>query len=454
LLHLFRLHGDNLAFDIESQALHVLDDCAYALLEAWPQNGQPDDAQLNALRHRFGDAVTDCQAEILQLIAEGQLFAESEPVSLSQLYPDEQRIKSLCLHLCHDCNLRCRYCFAGTGDFGTGQRSMLSLETGRQAVDFLIEASGGRHNLDIDFFGGEPLLNWPVVVGLTEYIEKRAVESGKAIRLTLTTNATLLDAGKTEFINAHFKNCVLSIDGRPHVHDRMRPDAGGRGTYARVVRHIRSFVAARGDREYYLRATFTRHNLDFAADVLHLAELGDAVSVEPVVAPAGCGYEIRAEDVPAIEQAYEDLALALAERARQGHPIHFFHFSIDLDGGPCAYKRLKGCGVGLEYCAVTPDGEIYPCHQFVGQKAFCMGSVKAQPVRLDEAVQAQFRRLLTLDKQACQTCWSRYFCGGGCAANAWQASGSVNGLYDIGCRLQKKRLACALWLKSRAAIAE
>ncbi|NLO35425.1 MAG: thioether cross-link-forming SCIFF peptide maturase [Clostridiaceae bacterium] len=451
MIHLFQFQGDFLAYDSESQALHLLDEIAWSVLAAYQENGghRPDAAGLDRLARRHGPEAAECAAEIDQLIQDGDLFAPPEQATLAQLYPDGARIKSMCLHLCHDCNMRCTYCFAGTGDFGTGHRTMLDESTGRKAIEFLLEASGDRHNLDIDFFGGEPLLNWPVVVALTRYCEQRSRETGKSLRLTITTNATLLDDEKIAFINEHFKNCVLSIDGRPEVHDRMRPDAGGHGTYDRVARHIRSFVAARGDREYYLRATFTRHNLDFDQDVLHLAGLGSQVSVEPVVAPAGSGYEIRPEDLPAIEAAYERLAAAMLDAEERGEGFNFFHYMIDLSEGPCFFKRLKGCGVGTEYCAVTPEGDIYPCHQFVGIESFKMGSVHEQPVRLDPAVQAQFAHLLVPDKPACNDCWARYFCSGGCAANAWFATGRVDGLYETGCRMERKRLEGALWLEAR-----
>jgi len=456
LLHLFKLNGDLLAFDSESGVLHLLDEIAYAVLEAWVENGgrKPSGKVLATLADQWGSPAAECSVEIEEAAASGLMFAENAPVDISQLYPDQPRIKSMCLHLCHDCNLRCKYCFAGTGDFGTGKRSMLDVETGRKAVDFLIEASGPRRNLDIDFFGGEPLLNWPVVVALTDYCEKKAAETGKDIRLTITTNAVLLDDEKTEFINRHFKNCVLSIDGRPEVHDRMRPDAGRHGSYDRVAAHIRSFVAARGDREYYLRGTYTHNNLDFSEDVLHLATLGSQVSIEPVVSPDGSGYEIRPEDVNVLEAEYEKLALKMDQLNQAGEGFNFFHFMIDLSGGPCALKRLKGCGVGTEYCAVTPDGDIYPCHQFVGESQFRMGSVLREdgdqlPVGLDHQVQDQFKNLLVPDKPACRSCWARYFCSGGCAANAWHASGQVDGIYETGCALQKKRLECALWLQTR-----
>ena len=452
MVHSFSFGQDRLAFDSESGALHLLDEVSADVLQAFiDADGQAPDADaLAALASRHGQpAVRECADEISQLIQAGELFAPAMPVTREQLYPDNPRIKSMCLHICHDCNLRCKYCFAGTGDFGTGHRSMLDEETGRKAIDFLIAASGPRRNLDLDFFGGEPLMNWPVVVALTHYAEEAGPKAGKNIRLTITTNAVLLDDEKTAFINQHMKNCVLSIDGRPEVHDRMRPDAGGKGSYDRVMKPIRRFVHERGDREYYVRGTYTRHNLDFSNDVLHFADLGlDQISVEPVVAADGSGYEIRKEDVPVILAEYERLARAYVERREAGNPFNFFHFMIDTDGGPCAYKRLKGCGVGTEYCAVTPEGDIYPCHQFVGQTEFRMGSVLDSPVTLDTALSAEFGELMVPNKPACQTCWSRYFCSGGCAANAHAATGSVSGLYEIGCDLQKKRLECALWIKA------
>ncbi len=454
MVHLFTFAEDHLAFDSETGALHLLDEVSYAVMAEFVKtDGQKlADEVINRLSAQFGEqAVSETRAEIIGLIEAGTLFAPAQEVSLEQLYPQKPLIKSMCLHISHDCNLRCRYCFAGTGDFGTGKRMMLTEETGRKAIDWLIEVSGPRHNLDIDFFGGEPLINWQVVIALTHYAEEAGSRAGKNIRLTITTNALTLDAEKTAFINEHMKNCVLSIDGRPEVHDRMRPDAGGKGSYERVMSSIRKFVAERGNKEYYARGTFTRHNLDFADDVMHLAEQGiDQISLEPVVASDGCGYELRREDVPAILAEYERLALKLAKSREQGRAFNFFHFMIDTEHGPCAYKRLKGCGVGSEYCAVTPDGDIYPCHQFVGQEEFCLGNVHSEPVELEPNISAAFAELIVPNKPECQKCWSRYFCSGGCAANAYAATGNINGLHEISCELQKKRLECALWLKVRA----
>lgn len=454
MVHLFNMLGDLLAFDSESGALHRLDETAGRVLRLYLDGDgkKPSKTALDTLAAAFGSDIYEIAGEIDDRIHREELFCPEREVSLEQLYPDKPRIKSLCLHLCHDCNLRCRYCFAGTGDFGTGQRSMLSETVGRRAIDFLIEASGPRKNLDIDFFGGEPLMNWPVVMTLVDYCKQRMEQTGKQIRLTITTNAVLLDSEKIDYINQNFDNCVLSIDGRPDVHDRMRPDAGGHGSYNRVAANIRSFIKAREDRSYYLRGTFTRHNLDFSNDVLHLAEFGKQVSMEPVVAPPGSGYEIRPQDLCMIEQEYEKLAMTMDQLRQQGKGFNFFHFMMDLSGGPCAFKRLKGCGVGMEYCSVTPDGDIYPCHQFTGENAFVLGNVMDDPILLNEAVQKPFQNLMVPDKTECSKCWARFFCSGGCAANSYHVSGLVNGSDPIGCSLQKKRLECALWLKSRESI--
>jgi uncharacterized protein len=451
LVHSFEILGEKLVFDSESGALHRVDNMAAAVIDLYSENNgkRPGHDAVNKLASVFGTEVFEVAEEIDVLIDREELYCPIREVTVEQLYPDQPRIKSMCLHLCHDCNLRCKYCFAGTGDFGTGHRSMLSEEVGRKAIDYLIEASGPRKHLDIDFFGGEPLMNWPVVVALTEYCKKRMAETDKIIRLTITTNVTLLDDEKIKFIDENFSNCVLSIDGRREVNDNMRPDAGGHGTHDKIVKNIKKFLDVREDRQYYLRGTYTRHNLDFAEDVLHLADLGDQVSIEPVVAPPGSGYEIREEDIPMIEAEYERLAQLIYERRQQGNGFNFFHFVMDLTKGPCAYKRLKGCGVGMEYCAVTPEGDIYPCHQFVGEEQFKMGNVMDEPITLDSEVQQPFRQLMVPDKPECKKCWARFFCSGGCAANSYHVSGRINGSDPIGCSMQKKRLECALWLKSK-----
>ena len=452
MVHTFTQDGTNIAFDQESGSLHVFDDISFAVLKQYVlSNGnKPGNEALEIISSRFQDDSSSCCGDIEELIADNMLFSKSQTYQLEDFYKDEPRIKALCLHICHDCNLRCKYCFANTGDFHTGKRSLLDVETGKKAVDFIVKQSGPRKNLDIDFFGGEPLMNWDVVVALTHYSKEQGLLHGKNIRLTITTNAVLLDDEKTRFINEHMDNCVLSLDGRPSVNDAMRPNMGGKGSYELVSKNILEFVKKRKDRSYYVRGTYTRNNLDFAQDVKHIVSLGIAqVSVEPVVGPDDSGYNIRQEDLPILFKEYEELARYYLQSKKNGEPFEFFHFTMDLTNGPCAYKRLKGCGVGTEYIAVTPEGDIYPCHQFVGQREFLLGNVLENPIVLDQKVKDRFKDLLVPQKPECNECWAKYFCSGGCPANAYFSTGSIHGTYKLGCELQKKRLECALWIKTQ-----
>ena len=452
MVHTFIQDGTSIAFDQESGALHVLDDISFAVLQQYvlSDGKRPGENILHCVSEHYHENTDSCCEDIEELIARKLLFAPAQQLRIEDFYRDEPRIKALCLHICHDCNLRCRYCFAGTGDFHTGKRSLLDFSTGKRAIDFLLANSGTRINIDIDFFGGEPLMNWDVVVALTHYCEEQDPKSGKNIRLTITTNAVLLDDEKTAFINAHFDNCVLSLDGRPEVHDAMRPNRGGKGSYGLVSKNILEFVKKRGDRSYYVRGTYTRNNLDFSSDVKHIVSLGIAqVSIEPVVGPEHSGYDIRLEDLPVLFNEYEKLARDFLEAQNNGQPFEFFHFKMDLSNGPCAYKRMKGCGVGTEYIAVTPEGDIYPCHQFVGQPEFLMGNVMDENLMLDLEVKERFKDLLVPQKEECNACWAKYFCSGGCPANAYFSTGSVHGTYKLGCELQKKRLECALWIKTQ-----
>ncbi|MBN1892487.1 MAG: thioether cross-link-forming SCIFF peptide maturase [Clostridiales bacterium] len=474
MVHLFEMTGKKIAYDSECSSIYSLDDLSYDVLNMYnDSHGQkPPVFDLDRLVEKSGydrAEVEEICDSFDELIRQEALFAPTVFADYTRLYPDGPIIKAMCLHICHDCNMRCKYCFAGTGDYGTHKRSMLSLETGKKAVDFLIAASGNRHHLDIDFFGGEPLMNWPVVVDLAHYCEEAGKKSGKDIRITITTNALLLDQEKSDFINWHMKNCVLSIDGRPEVHNHMRPGIGGRPTYEPISRNIRRFVKLRENEdslfhEYYVRGTYTRNNLDFTEDVKHLAEALHAqhLSMEPVVSAPNTGYDIRGEDVEAIEKEYERLAQYLHGTRKTERPIHFFHFRMDFEGGPCVYKRLKGCGVGSEYIAVTPEGDIYPCHQFVGEERFLMGNVtdmdkivdaegqilkgKSTDDLLDKDVRQIFFDRLMPNRQECKECFARYHCGGGCAANRYYATGSLDEEYEIGCKLVRKRLECSLWL--------
>ncbi len=452
MVHTFTQDNTNIAFDQESGALHVFDDVSFVVLNKYIENDdkRPLDEILELISKEFNDDAFSCCEDIESLIEQKLLFSISMEYKLENFYKDEPRVKALCLHICHDCNLRCKYCFANTGDFHTGKRSVLDIETGKKAIDFLINQSGSRKNLDIDFFGGEPLMNWDVVVALTEYCETQGPLNNKNIRLTITTNAVLLDDEKTEFINKHMDNCVLSLDGRPEVNDLMRPNMGGKGSYEKVSANIKDFVDKRDDKAYYVRGTYTRNNLDFCADVKHIVSLGIAnVSVEPVVGPDDSGYNLRKEDLLVIFEEYEKLSRYCVSAKQNGEPFLFFHFNIDLTNGPCAYKRLKGCGVGSEYIAVTPEGDIYPCHQFVGQKEFLMGNVLDNSVTLKQEVKDNFKDLLVPQKDECNKCWAKYFCSGGCPANGYFSTGSVRGIYELGCEIQKKRLECALWMKTQ-----
>lgn len=437
MVHTFTVRGDHFAFDSVTGALHQLDEAALLVVRRTKENGgvvSPED-----LLTPLGEAVSS-------LINAGQLFAPEHVFTTEELYPDKPRIKAMCLNLCHDCNLRCTYCFAGTGDYG-GSRGLMSEEVGKKAIDFLIEASGARKNLDIDFFGGEPLINWPTVKTLVAYCKQREAETKKQIRLTLTTNATLIDDEKAAFINEHFVNVVLSIDGRPAIHDQVRPGVGGKSSYQKTVQGIKTLLFSRGDLAHHLRGTFTTKNLDFAEDILHLASFSPHVSIEPVVLPDQHPLSIKEEHLETILAEYERLAVLLDERDAAGEAIDFFHFRMDLEGGPCAFKRHKGCGVGAEYIAVTPDGDIYPCHQLVGEDEFRMGSVFSGIDNVE--VKERFSEALTTPPKACFDCFARPICGGGCAANRWHRSGDVRGDDDLGCRMLRRRAELSLWLLAR-----
>ena len=358
-------------------------------------------------------------------------------------------VKALCLHIAHDCNLACRYCFAEEGEYH-GRRAMMSYEVGKQALDFLIANSGSRKNLEVDFFGGEPLMNWKVVKDLVAYGRSQEKIHNKHFRFTLTTNGVLLNDEIMEFANKEMDNVVLSIDGRREVHDFMRPFRKGAGSYDLVVPKFQKFADSRGQKRYYARGTFTRHNLDFSKDVLHLADLGfEQISVEPVVADEKEAYALQWEDVPKICEEYDKLAKEIIKREKEGRGFNFFHFMIDLTGGPCVYKRLSGCGSGTEYLAVTPWGDLYPCHQFVGEEKFLMGNVW-DGVQKPE-IRDEFKECNVYAKDKCRECFARFYCSGGCAANSYNFHGSINDVYDLGCELQRKRVECAIMIKAAMA---
>lgn len=447
MIHAFKIHGDNMVLDVMSGAVHELDDVAYDVLCCYEDNGTLNRDKLKNLDRYSDSEINEAIEEIEYLKQNSMLFTEDPYSGMIPQWTKKTVVKALCLHVAHDCNLRCSYCFAGTGEY-LGQRSLMNLEVGKRAIDFLIENSGNRRNLEVDFFGGEPLMNFDVVKGVVEYAREREKETGKNFRFTLTTNAMILDEDNRKYINENMHNIVLSLDGRKEVNDAVRKRVDGSGSYDRILPYIKKMVEERGDRQYYIRGTFTRKNLDFAEDVLHLADLGfEQVSVEPVVANSDSGLDIREEDLEKVCSEYERLAKEYVERRKNGKWFNFFHFMIDLEGGPCIAKRLRGCGSGTEYLAVTPEGELYPCHQFVGHKEFLLGNVfdglNSNPVR------EIFLETNVYTKPRCDSCWAKFYCSGGCAANAWQFNRDIKVPYGIGCELEKKRVECALWIKAK-----
>ena len=444
-IHKFELNGMHIVLDVNSGAVHVVDKIAYDALGVF--DGHNDAEVAAALAGEYGaEAVAEVLAELHALVAAGLLF--SPAVEVPAVIGDAPLVKSLCLHIAHDCNLRCRYCFAGTGDFGHG-RSLMPKEVAEKAVDFIIAGSGRRKHCEVDFFGGEPLLNMDTVRHAVAYVRRREAETGKVFKLTLTTNAVLLDEATLAFLNAENIQLVLSLDGRREVHDAMRPYADGRGSWEEVVARARRAVASRGDKNYYVRGTYTAHNLDFAADVLAMADLGfTELSVEPVIGK-DTDYALREEHLPTLYAQYEALAAEFLARRRAGKPFEFFHFNVNLDNGPCVAKRLAGCGAGHEYFAVTPDGDLYPCHQFVGRDDYLIGNL-TDGIKKPDLVH-KFRQAHALAKPACRECWARFYCSGGCHANAQLFSGDIAEPYVLGCELQKKRLECAIMIQASLA---
>lgn len=457
MVHQYKNNGYNIVLDVNSGSVHVVDEIVYDLIpvvEAALSDSTPENEIAVRAAQACGYPEAECAeavAEILALKEAGALFTED--IYKDYIFDFKNRqtvVKALCLHIAHDCNLACRYCFAEEGEYH-GRRALMSFEVGKKALDFLVKNSGNRVNLEVDFFGGEPLMNWEVVKELVAYGRSLEEPYHKKFRFTLTTNGILLNDEIQEFLNREMSNVVLSIDGRKAVNDRMRPFRGGQGSYDVIVPKFQKLAESRGQMNYYVRGTFTHNNLDFAEDVLHLADLGfEQISVEPVVAEDSEEYAIREEDVPRILEEYDKLAKALLERQKAGRGVNFFHFMIDLAGGPCVAKRLSGCGSGTEYLAVTPWGDFYPCHQFVGQEQFLMGNVDDGIVRTD--IRDEFKCCNVYAKEKCKSCFARFYCSGGCAANSYHFHGNIDDAYDIGCELQRKRIECAIMIK--AALAE
>ena len=454
MIHCYQSNGYSIVMDVNSGAVHVVDDLVYQLvplLEPLVKEKKDKGEILDFVKAQqlpyTEEETAEAVDEILLLAQEGQLYTEDIYENYIDSFKNRETVvKALCLHIAHDCNLACRYCFAEEGEYH-GRRAIMSYEVGKKALDFLVANSGNRTNLEGDFFGGEPLMNWEVVKQLVAYGRSLEEEHHKKFRFTITTNGVLLNDEILEFVNKEMGNMVLSIDGRKEVHDRMRPHRGGQGSYDEIVPKFKKAAESRGQMNYYVRGTYTHYNTDFAKDVLHLADLGfKQISVEPVVAPETEDYAIREEDLPQLLAQYDELAEEMIKRRKEGNGFNFFHFMIDLEGGPCVAKRLSGCGSGTEYLAVTPWGDLYPCHQFVGNEDFLMGNVDEGVLRTD--IRDEFKQCNVYAKEKCKDCFAKFYCSGGCAANSYNFTGNVNGSYDIGCELQRKRIECAIMIKA------
>ena len=463
MIHQYKNNGYNIVMDVNSGSVHVVDDLIYDMVEVLekelPELEKPEtlpaeavEKTVAALKDRYPETeIREAMEDIQELINREELFTKDV---YSQYVTDFKKrktvVKALCLHIAHDCNLACKYCFAEEGEYH-GRRALMSYEVGKKALDFLIANSGNRRNLEVDFFGGEPLMNWNVVKRLVEYGRSQEEAHNKKFRFTLTTNGVLLNDEIMDFCNREMSNVVLSLDGRPEVNDFMRPFRNGKGSYDLIVPKFQKFVEKRGDKDYYVRGTFTKQNLDFSKDVLHFADLGfEKMSIEPVVSLLEEPFAITEEDLPQIMEEYDNLAKEYIRRWKEGRGFTFFHFMIDLKQGPCVAKRLSGCGSGTEYLAVTPWGDFYPCHQFVGEEGFLLGNVDEGIT--NTAVRDEFKLCNVYAKDKCRDCFARFYCSGGCAANSYKFHGSITDAYDIGCEMQKKRIECAIMIK--AALAE
>jgi len=446
MIHQFKNNGYNIVLDQASGSVFSVDELAYDAIAMFESSSE--DEIICTLAERYGvDAseVEETLADIRELRDSGCLFTEDTYEDLEPMKAGGNVIKALCLHVAHTCNLNCTYCFASQGKYH-GKEALMSLETAKRSIDFLVENSGSRVNLEVDFFGGEPLMNWDVVKETVRYARSIEKAAGKNFRFTLTTNGMLIDDEVIEFANREMHNVVLSLDGRQHVHDRLRKTYKGEGSYERIVPLFKKFVESRGGEGYYMRGTYTHFNTDFASDVLHMADLGfTELSMEPVVCAPGDPYALTEEDLPVLFEQYDLLAREMVKRRREGRPITFYHYMIDLERGPCIHKRIAGCGSGSEYMAVTPTGELFPCHQFVNDPKFSLGNVFDGINRSD--ICDDFRRCNVYAHPECRDCWAKFYCSGGCAANAYHATGKIDGVYEYGCRLFKHRMECAIMLK-------
>lgn len=447
MIHKFKAKDICILLDTNSGGVHVIDDVTFDLLDHAepPFEKECPKNVMDILKENYTEEeIKEAYADILELYDNKLLYSDDVYGDYSKTVV-ESPIKAMCLHISHDCNLRCKYCFASTGDFGKG-RKLMPFEVGKAAIDFLLEKSVGRENLEVDFFGGEPLMNFDVVKQIVEYARSKEEEYHKNFRFTITTNGMLLDDDTIDYINKEMYNVVLSIDGRKEVNDRMRVRVDGSGCYDRILPKFKKLVDGRGDKEYYVRGTYTKYNLDFSEDVMHLYEAGfDEISVEPVIESPEESYAITEEDLDQIYAEYDKLVDRIGAIRKNGKHINFFHFMIDLDQGPCVIKRLRGCGSGNEYVSITPDGDIYPCHQFVGHDEYKMGNIEEGTFNND--IKKEFAGCHVYSKPACQECWARFYCSGGCNANNFVFNGDIHKAYELSCKIQRKRIECAILMK-------
>ncbi len=452
MVHQYKLNGYNIILDSCSGSIHSVDEVAYDIIAMYKEKSPEDIVREMLVKYAGREDVTEeelyaCIADVAALEKAGKLYTPDNFAAMAGTFKERSGdvVKALCLHVAHTCNLNCSYCFASQGKYH-GERALMSFEVGKRALDFLIENSGRRTNLEVDFFGGEPLMNWEVVKQLVEYARTQEEPHHKKFRFTLTTNGMLIDDEVIDFANREMSNVVLSLDGRKEIHDALRVDYAGNGSYDRIVPKFQKLVKARGGKNYYMRGTFTHANPDFTKDLFHMADLGfTELSMEPVVCAPGDSAALTPEDIEIVKQQYELLAVDMLRREKEGKPITFYHYMLDLTGGPCIYKRISGCGSGTEYMAVTPWGDLYPCHQFVGEEKYKLGNIWDGVT--NTALREEFRSCNAYARPDCKDCWAKLYCSGGCAANAYHATGSIRGVYEAGCELFKKRIECAIMMK-------
>lgn len=444
-IHKYKNHGMNIVLDVNSGAIHLVDDVVYDILDYYFEKSNEEIHKL--LKNKYDDnSINEGMEEIKKLIDGGMLNSSDPYKDMALNSEGPSYIKAMCLNIAHDCNLKCKYCFASEGDYN-GERKLMSFDVGKRAIDFVIKNSGPRHNIEIDLFGGEPLMNFEVVKQIIDYAKDMEKIHNKSIRFTITTNGTLLNEDNMDYIDKNMGNVVLSIDGRKEVNDNIRKRYDGSGTYNTILPKIKRMVERRDkSKQYYVRGTFTRDNLDFYNDVVSLANEGfKEISVEPVVLEAGNPLSLREEDLPKIFEQYDKLTELIIEEAKNGNGFKFYHFNIDINGGPCVYKRISGCGAGHEYVAVTPDGDIYPCHQFVGNEKFIIGNIYKEGLNQD--IMNTFKNGHIYNKPKCMDCWARFYCSGGCQANNYNFNGDILVPYELGCKMMKKRIECAIAIK-------